>query len=62
MDGPNEVMFQGFDSNIPVDYKQWNHLTEELEWLGHLGVKHIWIPPATKAASLTSDGYDAYDL
>lgn len=58
----NETMFQGFSDLILADHKHWQRLSGQLKWLETLGVKRIWTPPATKASSLLTDGYDAYDL
>ncbi|KAI4598030.1 hypothetical protein KJ359_003839 [Pestalotiopsis sp. 9143b] len=58
----NEAMFQGFSGLILPDHKHWQRLSGQLKWLEILGVKHIWTPPATKASSLLTDGYDVYDL
>lgn len=58
----NEAMLQGFSDRILPDHKHWQRLSGQLKWLETLGVKHIWTPPATKASSLRTDGYDVYDL
>ncbi|KAI0151331.1 glycoside hydrolase superfamily [Pestalotiopsis sp. NC0098] len=58
----NEAMLQGFSDRILPDHKHWRRLSSQLKWLETLGVKHVWTPPATKASSLRTDGYDVYDL
>jgi alpha-amylase len=55
-------MFQGFEWYIPADHQHWIRLAGAIPSLAALGITKIWIPPATKAASPTSNGYDVYDL
>jgi alpha-amylase len=55
-------MFQGFEWYIPADHQHWARLADEIPSLAALGITSMWIPPAAKGASPTSNGYDIYDL
>jgi alpha-amylase len=55
-------MFQGFEWYIPADHRHWARLTDAIPSFGTLGITSMWIPPATKGAWHTSNGYDIYDL
>jgi hypothetical protein len=39
----------------------WNFVTEKLERLKAAGFNSLWLPPVSKAAEVTSMGYDPYD-
>jgi len=58
----NQTMFQGFEWYCPPDQQHWNRLAMALPELAMLGVTSMWIPPATKAATPYTNGYDIYDL
>ncbi|KAK4183137.1 alpha-amylase [Podospora australis] len=59
----NQLMVQGFEWYIPPDHQHWRRLSQILPSLSHLGVSHLWIPPACKAAhGPDGNGYDIYDL
>lgn len=40
----------------------WRYLETQVAVLAEVGFTAIWLPPASKAASTTSMGYDPYDL
>ena len=59
------VMMQAFYWDAPQsegrEGEWWNHLAGLVEELGKAGINALWLPPANKAASNTSVGYDPYD-
>jgi len=59
------VMMQAFYWDAPraeqKEHEWWNFLAERVEELGRAGINALWLPPASKAASNTSMGYDPYD-
>ena len=58
----NPVMFQAFEWYLHSDQDFWRRLKTEVPKLKALGIDAIWIPPACKAGSRSSNGYDIYDL
>ena len=58
----NTLMIQAFEWFSPVDGQQWKRIKDALPTFRELGVDRIWIPPACKAGSRESCGYDIYDL
>lgn len=55
-------MLQGFEWYVKKDEQHWNRLNGQLAKLAGIGIDKIWIPPATKAGTNPSTGYDVYDL
>ncbi|KAL9049937.1 MAG: hypothetical protein Q9162_006937 [Coniocarpon cinnabarinum] len=55
-------MIEAFEWYSPADGQHWKKLERTLPLLSELGVDKIWIPPACKAGSCESNGYDTYDL
>ena len=39
----------------------WNFVAEKVPQLAAAGINSLWLPPFSKAASPTSNGYDPYD-
>ncbi len=59
----NQTMMQYFEWYLPNDCTLWNKVAEEAKHLNHIGITHIWLPPAYKAAGGKEDvGYGVYDL
>jgi alpha-amylase len=59
----NITLFQFFHWYYPNDGSLWKHCTEQASWLKKLGVKYVWLPPATKSANgMHEPGYAVYDL
>ncbi len=58
----NSTMLQGFEWYLPEDKKHWRLITEQAEEFARMGITHIWLPPAYKAAGGAADvGYSVYD-
>jgi alpha-amylase len=59
------VMLQAFYWDSPKrdnqEHNWWNFLAEKLPEIKNAGFNALWLPPASKAASTTSMGYDPYD-
>ena len=59
------VMMQTFYWNCPQiegrEFQWWPYLQGEVAALARVGFTALWLPPANKAASNTSMGYDPYD-
>jgi alpha-amylase len=59
------VMLQAFYWDSPAKEEKvgewWNYVAEKVEALSKSGFNSIWLPPISKAASVTSMGYDPYD-
>ena len=59
------VMLQAFYWDCPEKEDKagewWNFVTEKLESLKAAGFNALWLPPVSKAAEVTSMGYDPYD-
>jgi alpha-amylase len=59
------VMMQAFywDAPIKEDKKGewWNFVAERVPQLAASGINSLWLPPFSKAANPTSNGYDPYD-
>lgn len=59
------VLLQGFYYNCPEQenqaYTWWNFVAGKIPSLAAAGFTAIWLPPANKAGSMNSMGYDAYD-
>jgi alpha-amylase len=63
MSGPNGVMFQFFEWNLPNDGTLWKTLAENAGNLREKGVTAVWFPPASKGEQGANDvGYGSYDL
>ncbi|MEO8404104.1 MAG: alpha-amylase family glycosyl hydrolase, partial [Chitinophagaceae bacterium] len=59
----NVTIFQFFHWYYSADGKLWNHAAEQSERLAHLGVTHVWLPPAYKSANGQQEpGYAVYDI
>ncbi|EON62202.1 hypothetical protein W97_01422 [Coniosporium apollinis CBS 100218] len=58
----NQTLLQGFEWNVPDDFKQWTRLHDALPVLQSIGVTNLWLPPGCKASSPKGNGYDIYDL
>ncbi|WEK33478.1 MAG: alpha-amylase [Candidatus Pseudobacter hemicellulosilyticus] len=59
----NPSLFQFFHWYYPDDGNLWNHCASQAEHLAWLGVTHVWLPPAYKAAWGSNDpGYAVYDI
>ena len=59
----NECLMQYFEWYLPSDSTLWNKVTKESSHISNLGITHLWLPPAYKGQSGTSDvGYGVYDL
>jgi alpha-amylase len=59
----NVTLFEGFEWYTPEDDgAHWGRLKRALPGLKSIGVDHVWLPPACKAGSSQSNGYDIYDL
>jgi alpha-amylase len=59
----NITLFQFFHWYFPNDGSLWKHCAEQAAWLKHLGITHVWLPPAYKSAGGNSEpGYAVYDL
>ncbi|KAL4809216.1 glycoside hydrolase superfamily [Aspergillus unguis] len=58
----NSLMFQAFEWHVPADQAHWRRLRRMLPMFKAMGIDNIWIPPACKATSPSSNGYDIYDL
>src|SRR5215469_10777285 len=59
------VMMQAFYWNCPdveaKPFQWWKYLQDEIPKLAGAGFTALWLPPANKAASNVSMGYDPYD-
>ena len=59
------VLMQAFYWNCPGSEGQvgnwWTFLAGKISELKNAGFTALWLPPASKAASITSMGYDPYD-
>lgn len=59
------VMMQAFYWDAPVQEEKqgewWNHVRDLVPQLAASGINALWLPPISKAASITSNGYDPYD-
>src|ERR1700751_1518924 len=59
------VMLQAFYWDCPEKENKagewWNFVNEKLDLLKAAGFNSLWLPPVSKAASVTSMGYDPYD-
>jgi alpha-amylase len=59
------VIMQAFYWDCPQiegkPFQWWKHLHGEVPRLAAAGFTALWLPPANKAASNTSMGYDPYD-
>jgi len=59
------VMMQAFYWDAPVRENKcgewWNFLAEKVPQLAASGINSLWLPPFSKAANPTSNGYDPYD-
>lgn len=59
----NDTMMQYFEWYLPSDSTLWNKVTKEAKHLENIGITHLWLPPAYKAAGGKEDvGYGVYDL
>ena len=59
----NQTIMQYFEWYLPSDSTLWNKVTKDSSHISNLGVTHIWLPPAYKGQSGTTDvGYGVYDL
>jgi alpha-amylase len=59
------VMMQAFYWDAPKhenkEHEWWNFVAEKVEDLGKAGINALWLPPVSKAAENTTNGYDPYD-
>jgi alpha-amylase len=59
----NGTMLQYFHWYTDGDSFLWKNLKETADYLKHIGITAVWLPPAYKCASGNySVGYDPYDL
>ena len=60
------VMMQAFYWDCPAiegkPFQWWKHVESEVPRLAAAGFTALWLPPANKAASDISMGYDPYDF
>ena len=57
------TLLEAFEWYSPEDGGQhWRRLKHALSGLKSIGIDSLWIPPACKAGSTASTGYDVYDL
>ncbi|KAI6379930.1 hypothetical protein MCOR25_001831 [Pyricularia grisea] len=59
---PNRTLFEAFEWYLPAEHNHWRRLADKIPSLAALGITDLWIPPASKGAWYTSNGYDVYDL
>ena len=58
----NKCIFQCFEWHAPADGKHYERLRNSLKEYKRIGINALWLPPACKASSPESNGYDVYDL
>jgi len=59
----NGTMLQGFQWELPADGRWWSYLARRAFALHRQGITAVWLPPAGKGSSGTTDvGYGVYDL
>lgn len=58
----NDLMVQMFEWNIPKNSTHWTTISKQFQNLKNIGVKNMWIPPATKNVNRQGIGYDVYDI
>ncbi|HGJ1783414.1 TPA: alpha-amylase, partial [Streptococcus pneumoniae] len=58
----NQTLMQYFEWYLPHDGQHWTRLAENAPHLAHLGISHVWMPPAFKATNEKDVGYGVYDL
>lgn len=58
----NQTLMQYFEWYLPHDGQHWTRLAEDAPHLAHLGISHVWMPPAFKATNEKDVGYGVYDL
>ena len=59
----NDTLMQYFEWYLPSDSTLWSKVTKEAKHLENVGITHVWLPPAYKAAGGVNDvGYGVYDL
>ena len=47
----NQTLMQYFEWYLPHDGQHWTRLAEDAPHLAHLGISHVWMPPAFKATN-----------
>ena len=63
MEKTNETMIQFFEWYLNPDCSHWNKATNEANYLSHIGINYVWLPPAYKGANgILDTGYAVYDL
>ena len=59
------VMLQAFYWDCPRaenrEHQWWNFINRDCRGIAQAGFTALWLPPANKAASWKSMGYDPYD-
>ncbi|MET0391538.1 MAG: alpha-amylase [Chitinophagaceae bacterium] len=59
----NPTIFQFFHWYYSPEGNLWNHAADQARHLSHLGVTHVWLPPAFKSAQGVGEpGYSVYDV
>lgn len=59
----NLTLFQFFHWYYSIEGNLWQHGVERAPHLAHLGVTHVWLPPAYKSSQGANEpGYSVYDL
>jgi alpha-amylase len=59
----NLTFFQFFHWYYSPEGNLWKHAADKAGHLAHLGITHVWLPPAYKSGSgLAEPGYAVYDL
>jgi alpha-amylase len=59
----NITLFQFFHWYYSAEGNLWKHAVDKAAHLSHLGITHVWLPPAYKSWKGTEEpGYAVYDL
>ena len=59
----NRTIIQYFEWYLPADQQHWVRAAQDAAHLAQLGFTDVWLPPAFKGHSGSSDvGYGVYDL
>jgi alpha-amylase len=56
-----QTFYWGCPTSENQEFNWWNFIKEKIPSISYIGFTAIWLPPANKAASNTSMGYDPYD-
>lgn len=59
----NKTMMQYFEWYLTPDCTLWKKVAKDANYLDHIGITSVWLPPAYKAsAGVLDTGYGVYDL